>query len=116
MSRFTNILILLASVVFSLACGTLPAVAQMPLEATQTATEFIATTRQFVSPTETPVFLIVLGDGTWNIRTGAGLSYPVVEIANGGETFEKLSMLRGWVETPQGWICGRAFGGSQECQ
>ena len=67
--------------------------------------------------TKTPQVLVVLGiDTTWNIRTGAGLSYPIVGIAAGGQEFVKVSIRGGWVETEQGWICSQAFGGGDRCE
>ena len=112
--------ILLATTLFSLACGTLPTVAQMPPQATQNApTPQITATVADVLPTETKrAEVVILGDGTtWNIRTGPSLEYPALDIyATGGQEFIILSQSRGWVEVDAGWICGQAFGGSDECE
>ena len=106
---------LLLSTLIVLACGTL---AQMPLQATQTAPgESIATNGQDVSPTATKVVILGGDDVTWNIRTGPSLEYPALDIyATGGQEFVILSMMRGWVEVAEGWICGQAFGRSDRCE
>jgi len=114
--KFTKILILLLIVVFlSLACaGTSLASIEQPPTATQDAPKQIS---QPVSTSTTPPHTItVLGeDTTWNIREGAGLDWPVIGIANGGESYILLDHVNGWVLTNAGWICGRAFGQSEEC-
>ena len=105
-----------------LACGTLPTVAQvpanMPPQPTQTATE-----TPDVIPTSynvnTPSMLVVLGDPsvTWNIRESASLDSTPLEIfAKGGQVFEKLSSDGGWIQVPEGWICGQAFGLAERCE
>ena len=101
----------------SLACGVS---AQLPAYATPTATDEIITSGVANMPsmaTNTPQKVIIVGDDTtWNIREGAGLDYPVIGIANGGDEYVLVTVYGGWVQTPDGWICGQAFGGSERCE
>jgi uncharacterized protein YgiM (DUF1202 family) len=111
--------IVLITGIFILACGALPA-ATMPLQAPQSApTESITPTGQIMPPTatKTPHVMKVLGtDTTWNIRVGAGLEYPIIGIVYGGDAEVIVTVRGGWVQTERGWVCGRAFGGSEECE
>ena len=107
----------ICAVIFTqLACGAMTA--QLP--ATPTATDEIITSYVQNMPsiaTKTPQKIIIVGDDTtWNIREGAGLDYPVVGIAHGGQEFVKLDVVGAWVQVPSGWICSRAFGGSGDCK
>ena len=108
----------ICAVIFTqLACGAMSA--QLPAYATQTATDEIITSHAVNIPsmaTKTPQIIIIVGtDTTWNIREGAGLDYPVVGIAHGGQEFVKLGESGAWVKVPSGWIYSRAFGGNGEC-
>jgi len=110
----------ICAVIFTqLACGAMTTPAQLPAYATPTATDVIITSHVQNIPTmatKTPQKIIIVGDDTtWNIREGAGLDYPVVGIAHGGQEFVKLGESGAWVKVPSGWICSRAFGGNGEC-
>lgn len=116
--KYPYLLLTMISVVFIIACGTLP-LAQTALEyapdATQTPQERFIAHETTVTPT--PHVLTVLGsDAMWNIRTGAGLGNAVTGYAYSGDTFTFIQVWRGWVQTESGWICGRAFGASEECE
>ena len=109
----------ICAVIFTqLACGAMSA--QLPAYATQTATDEIITPHAVNMPsmaTKTPQIIIIVGDDTtWNIREGAGLEYPVIGIANGGDEYVLVTVDGGWVKVPSGWICSRAFGGNGECE
>ena len=108
----------ICSVIFTqLACGVS---AQLPAYTTQTATDEIITSHVSNMPsteTKTPQKIIIVGDGTtWNIREGAGINYPVVGIAYGGDEHICLTVYGGWVKTPDGWIFSQAFGGLKRCE
>ena len=97
-----------------LACGTLPTAATMPPHATQNAP-----TPQITETVPTVTTLDILG-GCWNVREGAGLSYPVQDVLCGG-TVEMVSRAsNGFIEvmTEQGvgFVCARAFGMNEECK
>ena len=109
--KYTYLLIV---VLFMLACG-----APMVLDA-PTVTPDVQTPSYDVN---TPVHIytrtpskIVIRDGTWNIREGAGLSYPVIGYAHAGDEFTPLGAVHGWVQTSEGYICNRAFGTNEECE
>ena len=109
----------ICAVIFTqLACGAMSA--ELPAYATQTATDENITSHASNIPsmaTKTPQKVIVLGDDTtWNIREGAGLDYPVIGIAHGGDEYVLVTVYGGWVQTSDGWICGQAFGGSERCE
>ena len=110
---FTTILICAVILVLTLACGTL---ATMPLQATQTAPVPIVTNTEAIR--HVPEMLTVLGDElvTWNVRPEPSLNSEPNGIAYGGDVFEKLSTDGGWVLTEAGWICGQAFGLSNQCK
>ena len=109
----------ICAVIFTqLACGAMSA--QLPAYATQTATDVIITSdvqNMSSMATKTPQIIIIVGDDTtWNIREGAGLEYPVVGIAHGGDEYVLVTVNGGWVKVESGWICGQAFGGSERCE
>ena len=107
----------ICAVIFTqLACGAMSA--QLPAYATQTDEIITSYVQNMPSvATKTPQKIIIVGDDTtWNIREGAGLEFPVVGIANGGQEFVKLDVVGAWVQVPGGWICCRAFGGNGECK
>jgi len=111
----------ICAVIFTqLACGAMTTPAQLPAYPTQAATDEIITSYVQNMPsmaTKTPQKIIIVGDDTtWNIREGAGLDYPVIGIANGGDEYVLVTVYGGWVQTPDGWICGQAFGGSDRCE
>ena len=108
--------ILFVFTLFILACGSLPAVAQMPPQATQTAPAPIVTNTEAIR--HVPEMLTVSGDElvTWNIRPEPSLNSEPNGIAHGGDVFEKLLADGGWVLTEAGWICGQAFGSSGKCE
>ena len=109
----------ICAVIFTqLVCGAMSA--QLPAYATPTATDEIITPHAVNMPsmaTKTPQIIIIVGDDTtWNIREGASLEFPVIGIANGGDEYVLVTVYGGWVQTPDGWICGQAFGGSERCE
>lgn len=46
--------------------------------------------------------------GTWNIRKGAGIGYPVVRVVKGGTKLEHYGTVNGWYKLIDGYISSKA--------
>lgn len=51
---------------------------------------------------------IAVNAGTWNVRTGPGTNYPVVEVVKGGTKLNHYGTVNGWYKLIDGYISSKA--------
>ena len=60
-------------------------------------------------PTPTIKGTITIKKGSWNIRKGAGINYPVVRVAHGGDKLDYYDIVNGWYQVIDGYISSKAI-------
>ena len=113
MTRFTITLISLL-VAVSLSCT---------LSAIQTQANTPAPTEKPLSATlrkeQTAPSRILTITGCWNLRStpkDAGTDNDIGEVCNQNVSIESMMIVGGYIQTPTGWLCGRAFGMDVSCE
>ena len=111
--KFT-IFVIQLTIILSLACGvsTLPTQANTPAP---TEKPISATLRK----EQTAPSRILTITGCWNLRStpkDAGTDNDIGEVCNQNVSIESMMIVGGYIQTPTGWLCGRAFGMDVSCE